>query len=152
MLFVQGLIKIRGDQCWRDLTCMNYHYEVSGNLRRRSTCQTLCCWFCYFFFSFTMDQSDCSFWWMRLPVFYIIHLYIETLIISFIHWNVWRWRWENFGYSCKNVAFSYFTRWYMNESFFKNSVFPDLHIDTYRFPGNWVINKLEMTLSLQLEF
>ncbi len=24
----QGLIKIRGDQCWRDLTCMNYHYEV----------------------------------------------------------------------------------------------------------------------------
>ena len=26
--FVQGLIKIRGDQCWRDLTCMNYHYEV----------------------------------------------------------------------------------------------------------------------------
>jgi len=21
-----GLIKIRGDQCWRDLTCMNYHY------------------------------------------------------------------------------------------------------------------------------
>ncbi|XP_062508003.1 lipase maturation factor 1-like isoform X3 [Corticium candelabrum] len=31
-----GLIKIRGDQCWRDLTCMNYHYEIvliiSGNL------------------------------------------------------------------------------------------------------------------------
>ena len=24
----QGMIKIRGDQCWRDLTCMNYHYEV----------------------------------------------------------------------------------------------------------------------------
>ncbi len=23
-----GLIKIRGDKCWRDLTCMNYHYEV----------------------------------------------------------------------------------------------------------------------------
>ena len=21
-----GLIKIRGDECWRDLTCMNYHY------------------------------------------------------------------------------------------------------------------------------
>ncbi|MFX8778356.1 lipase maturation factor family protein, partial [Acinetobacter baumannii] len=20
-----GLIKIRGDECWRDLTCMNYH-------------------------------------------------------------------------------------------------------------------------------
>lgn len=27
-LFYQGLIKIRGDQCWRDLTCMNYHYET----------------------------------------------------------------------------------------------------------------------------
>ncbi|XP_062999627.1 lipase maturation factor 1 [Elgaria multicarinata webbii] len=23
-----GLIKIRGDRCWRDLTCMNYHYET----------------------------------------------------------------------------------------------------------------------------
>jgi hypothetical protein len=23
-----GLIKLRGDKCWRDLTCMNYHYEV----------------------------------------------------------------------------------------------------------------------------
>ncbi|XP_048817358.1 lipase maturation factor 1 isoform X2 [Lagopus muta] len=23
-----GLIKIRGDHCWRDLTCMNYHYET----------------------------------------------------------------------------------------------------------------------------
>ncbi|XP_052703291.1 lipase maturation factor 1-like [Crassostrea angulata] len=23
-----GLIKLRGDQCWRDLTCMNYHYET----------------------------------------------------------------------------------------------------------------------------
>ncbi|KAF6271512.1 lipase maturation factor 1 [Rhinolophus ferrumequinum] len=31
-----GLIKIRGDQCWWDLTCMDFHYEVvliiSGNL------------------------------------------------------------------------------------------------------------------------
>nr|XP_011746757.2 lipase maturation factor 1 isoform X1 [Macaca nemestrina] len=31
-----GLIKIRGDRCWRDLTCMDFHYEailiVSGNL------------------------------------------------------------------------------------------------------------------------
>ena len=25
----KGLIKIRGDKCWRDLTCMNYHYQVS---------------------------------------------------------------------------------------------------------------------------
>ena len=23
-----GLIKIRGDSCWRDLTCMDYHYET----------------------------------------------------------------------------------------------------------------------------
>lgn len=23
-----GLIKIRGDKCWRDFTCMNYHYET----------------------------------------------------------------------------------------------------------------------------
>ena len=23
-----GLIKIRGDNCWRDLTCMQYHYET----------------------------------------------------------------------------------------------------------------------------
>ena len=23
-----GLIKIRGDECWRDLTCMNFHYET----------------------------------------------------------------------------------------------------------------------------
>lgn len=23
-----GLIKIRGDKCWRDLTCMNFHYET----------------------------------------------------------------------------------------------------------------------------
>ncbi len=29
----QGLIKIRGDQCWRDLTCMNYHYEVHSHKR-----------------------------------------------------------------------------------------------------------------------
>lgn len=26
-----GLIKIRGDQCWRDLTCMNYHYQTQPN-------------------------------------------------------------------------------------------------------------------------
>lgn len=26
--FGAGLIKIRGDQCWRDLTCMNYHHET----------------------------------------------------------------------------------------------------------------------------
>lgn len=26
--FDQGLIKIRGDSCWRDLTCLDYHYET----------------------------------------------------------------------------------------------------------------------------
>jgi len=26
-----GLIKIRGDQCWRDLTCTQYHYETQPN-------------------------------------------------------------------------------------------------------------------------
>jgi len=26
-----GLIKIRGDECWRNLTCMNYHYETQPN-------------------------------------------------------------------------------------------------------------------------
>lgn len=30
LLSFQGLIKIRGDQCWRDLTCMDFHYEVRG--------------------------------------------------------------------------------------------------------------------------
>jgi hypothetical protein len=26
-----GLIKIRGDSCWRDLTCLDYHYETQPN-------------------------------------------------------------------------------------------------------------------------
>ena len=26
-----GLIKIRGDQCWRDFTCMQYHYQTQPN-------------------------------------------------------------------------------------------------------------------------
>lgn len=26
--FGAGLIKMRGDKCWRDLTCMNYHHET----------------------------------------------------------------------------------------------------------------------------
>jgi hypothetical protein len=26
--FGAGLIKLRGDQCWRDLTCMNFHHET----------------------------------------------------------------------------------------------------------------------------
>jgi hypothetical protein len=28
MMFGAGLIKIRGDQCWRDFTCMLYHYQT----------------------------------------------------------------------------------------------------------------------------
>ncbi|MDX1744768.1 MAG: lipase maturation factor family protein, partial [Halobacteriales archaeon] len=27
-MFGAGLIKIRGDACWRDLTCLEYHYET----------------------------------------------------------------------------------------------------------------------------
>jgi len=27
VMFGAGLIKMRGDPCWRDLTCLNYHYE-----------------------------------------------------------------------------------------------------------------------------
>ncbi len=26
-----GLIKLRGDPCWRDLTCLNFHYETQPN-------------------------------------------------------------------------------------------------------------------------
>lgn len=28
LMFGAGLIKLRGDACWLDLTCMNYHYET----------------------------------------------------------------------------------------------------------------------------
>ena len=28
IVFGAGLIKLRGDPCWRDLTCLNYHYET----------------------------------------------------------------------------------------------------------------------------
>jgi len=28
VMFGAGLIKIRGDSCWRDLTCLNYYYET----------------------------------------------------------------------------------------------------------------------------
>ncbi len=28
VMFGAGLIKLRGDECWRDLTCMVYHYET----------------------------------------------------------------------------------------------------------------------------
>ena len=28
LMFGAGLIKMRGDECWRDLTCMNFHYET----------------------------------------------------------------------------------------------------------------------------
>ncbi|MCM8794353.1 MAG: lipase maturation factor family protein [Candidatus Omnitrophica bacterium] len=28
LMFGAGLIKLRGDSCWRDLTCLQYHYET----------------------------------------------------------------------------------------------------------------------------
>jgi len=28
LMFGAGLIKLRGDECWRDLSCMQYHYET----------------------------------------------------------------------------------------------------------------------------
>jgi len=28
VMFGAGLIKLRGDQCWRDLTCLDYHFET----------------------------------------------------------------------------------------------------------------------------
>lgn len=31
LLFGAGLIKIRGDACWLDLTCMDYHYQTQPN-------------------------------------------------------------------------------------------------------------------------
>ncbi len=27
-MFGAGLIRLRGDSCWRDLTCLDYHYET----------------------------------------------------------------------------------------------------------------------------
>lgn len=29
--FGAGLIKVRGDECWRDFTCLQYHYETQPN-------------------------------------------------------------------------------------------------------------------------
>lgn len=34
--FGAGLIKLRGDQCWRDLTCMDYHHETQPMPNRLS--------------------------------------------------------------------------------------------------------------------
>jgi hypothetical protein len=31
LIFGAGMIKIRGDECWRDLTCLIYHYETQPN-------------------------------------------------------------------------------------------------------------------------
>lgn len=31
IMFGAGLIKLRGDECWRDLTCLAYHYETQPN-------------------------------------------------------------------------------------------------------------------------
>ena len=30
-MYGAGLIKLRGDSCWSDLTCLNYHYETQPN-------------------------------------------------------------------------------------------------------------------------
>ena len=31
LMFGAGLIKLRGDECWTDLTCLAYHYETQPN-------------------------------------------------------------------------------------------------------------------------
>jgi hypothetical protein len=31
VMFGAGLIKVRGDECWRDLRCLDYHYETQPN-------------------------------------------------------------------------------------------------------------------------
>ena len=31
LMLCAGLIKIRGDECWRDLTCLNFHFETQPN-------------------------------------------------------------------------------------------------------------------------
>ena len=31
VMFGAGMIKIRGDSCWRDLTCLQFHYETQPN-------------------------------------------------------------------------------------------------------------------------
>src|SRR5437867_12524230 len=31
LMFGAGLIKLRGDPCWRDLTCLVFHYETQPN-------------------------------------------------------------------------------------------------------------------------
>lgn len=36
VMFGAGLIKLRGDRCWRDLTCMDYHYETQPMPNRLS--------------------------------------------------------------------------------------------------------------------
>jgi hypothetical protein len=32
IMFGAGLIKLRGDACWRNLTCLDYHYETQPSL------------------------------------------------------------------------------------------------------------------------
>ena len=36
VMFGAGLIKLRGDSCWRDLTCLDYHYETQPMPNRLS--------------------------------------------------------------------------------------------------------------------
>ena len=60
----QGLIKIRGDQCWRDLTCMNYHYEAS--------CPLDCC-------------SKLKFWLLPPAIFMHKRIYSCTRACTHLH-------------------------------------------------------------------
>ena len=35
VMFGAGLIKLRGDPCWKDMTCLDYHYETQPPCRTR---------------------------------------------------------------------------------------------------------------------
>lgn len=48
----QGLIKIRGDKCWRELTCMDYHYEV------QTVFNVLCVFSCSAYQAVTVHKAD----------------------------------------------------------------------------------------------
>ncbi len=43
--FGAGLIKMRGDRCWRDLTCLAYHHETQPLPNPASwwSCGACCC-------------------------------------------------------------------------------------------------------------
>ena len=60
-----GLIKIRGDSCWRELTCMDYHYETQPIPNPLS-------WFMH-------HMPD---WWHRLEVLFN---HLVELIVPFLY-------------------------------------------------------------------